>query len=107
MSDFFGDFPNRPDVPEFWQLSEVVLANDGTATEEKDGFLKVVEKIVPIHVLQYMAEQRVLIAMQKMGLPVPPPKSIMAMLMAVYMDGFAAGASYAVKYPKETNDTHS
>lgn len=102
MSDFFGDFPNRPDVPEFWHLSEIVLANDAIATEEENGFLKVVERIVPIEVLQYMAEQRVKIAMTRGGLPVPPP-SIMALLMAIYIDGFIAGAHYGVKYPKDSS----
>lgn len=102
MSDFFGDFPNRPDVPEFWHLSEIVLANDAIATEEENGFLKVVERIVPIEVLQYMAEQRVKVAIQRMGLPIPP-RGILPMLMAVYIDGFVAGANYGVKYPKDSS----
>lgn len=100
MSDFFPGPEHRPDVKEFWQLSEIVLRNDAIATEgEAEGFHRVVQEFVPMEVATYMGEQRVAIFLNGMGFPMPP-EPVLGMMVAIWMDGFCAGAKYAKEYPK-------
>ena len=107
MSDFMdGDkFPNRPDVPEFWHLSEIVLGNDAEASEKGSaGLLGVIEKIIPIEVLQYMATQRALIQMHRVFHSKYDELNVPMMMSAAWIDGFAAGAKYGQKYPKDSDN---
>jgi hypothetical protein len=83
-------FPDRPDTPEFWHLSEIVLANDANS----DGVAQVVNQIIEVRVLQYVAMNRAGKACQALGLP----DALEPMLAAAIMDGFAAGAMYERKY---------
>jgi hypothetical protein len=96
LHDIFGDHPGRPDVPEFWQMSEVLLSNDAEAEEfGEEGFRKMVEKHVPLDVLTYIAMQRALALLVRGVGPGP------ATDMALWCDGFVAGATYATRYPEK------
>lgn len=102
MSDFFGENPQRPDVPEFWHLSEVVLQMDGRC-EEPGGFDATVREVIPPEVLAYMSIQRAFRALgartQEEVARIPP--ELLAVVGSLYVDGFIAGANYRERYPKD------
>lgn len=92
-------FPNRPDHPDFWRLSEVVLQLDGAIDEAEDKeavWERVVSDIVDIPSLEYMAEQRALRAVGSAA-----PVALITKLTALYLDGFCAGAKFAAEDRKE------
>jgi hypothetical protein len=91
----------RPDHPDFWALSAIVMSNDAVAVDEMNHdeealFQKLAE--ISDEVLMYMAMQRAMRAMQHFGSgPVP------ILLMSVWTDGFTAGVQWA-KREKEEED---
>lgn len=91
-------FPDRPNVPEFWRLSEVVCGLD----EEIDTgtpLVEVTERVIPMDVLTYMAKQRV---MRVVGPLVPD--EVLITLASIYLDGFVSGANYAKVVDGEGTD---
>ena len=111
MSDpsVFGHHPDRPDVPEFWHLCDVVLQMDGKLEgpdERGDVFKETVEEIIPIEVLVYMSKQRSLRLLLPADMPEPlkmlflqtMDPELIASLAAMYVDGFIAGAKYQERY---------
>lgn len=86
-----GDkFPDRPNTPDFWRLSDTVLQQDG-ATEDTD-----IEDIVAgrcdLGSLAYMATQRASGVLGEWAHP-----DAVAKLAAVWMDGFLAGQGFESK----------
>lgn len=78
-------FPGRPDHPDFWVISEALIEMDAQADQDAP-FEDMVGWIVSPAVLAYVAFQRAL----RMSDPVIGP-------IAVWMDGFIAGARYQHK----------
>lgn len=86
--DLFGGFPNRPDHPDFWKLSNVVLWMDG-ACEDEGGFKRVMaEAGVDARSLVYMAHQRAMRAYNGTD------QATLMALTAVYLDAFLAGVHF-------------
>lgn len=93
MSDPLNDprFPDRPTHPDFWRISEVVLQNDGQATESpKRSMEDIVRDTVDPESLSYFAMQRAGTYCQAMGLP----ESLVPVLGSLWLDAFVAGARY-------------
>lgn len=84
----------RPDVPEFWEFSEILLALDA----EMSDTTGVIEKIIPVEVLRYVAWTRTNNALAMMMASGVDPRAI---LPAGWMDGFVAGARWAQRKPHE------
>lgn len=53
-------FPARPQHPDFWKLSDVILQLDSQGEAESDAFATAVGEVVDMESLQYMAYQRAL-----------------------------------------------
>jgi len=88
-----GDqFPNRPDHPDFWRLSESVLKQDGKFSEGVDPFETVMAKIVDVESVIYMAEQRANFLIDRTG--VPHSTVLQGLLMSVYLDAFTTGVGF-------------
>lgn len=92
-NEFFTGFPDRPDAPEFWKLSDVVLRNDARCSESEEGFEEVITEVIPIEVLTYMAEQRAMRVIHPLAVLIDP--ELFISLTAMFMDGFLIGANYA------------
>ena len=96
-SQFSSDDANRqrPNHPDFWKMSEVVVALDAEA--ELQGFEAVIRPIIDVEVLFYMARQRVMrctqIAMAA-GNPFAAPD-------VTWVDAFVAGVRWAEKRKAE------
>lgn len=90
MNDPLRDprFPDRPQHPDFWRMSEVVLGQDadsGAKTLEE-----VVGDLVDFPSLEYMAAQRA--AQLRRHSHLSEQAAIAA--MAAWLTGFAAGAEF-------------
>lgn len=83
-------FPKRPDHPDFWRISEVVLQHDGEAVEGKLPLEEIVKDTVDPTSLTYFAMQRAGMTCQKAGMP----ESLAPVLGSVWLDGFMAGAKF-------------
>lgn len=85
-------FPNRPDHPDFWELSKVLLANDASVNEDHKTIPEAIGDIINTESLEYHALNRTGTVMQQMHL-VPRPW-LQPLLAATWLDAFAAGARY-------------
>lgn len=82
MDDFFGTFPRRPNHPDFWKLSSVVLSLDADSDK---GYEVVVGEVIDVDSLTHCAEQRT-------GRIFGPRN--LAENVSSWMDGFMAGVRY-------------
>jgi hypothetical protein len=85
------NFPNRPDHPDFWLISQALidtdaLADSGQSTPDITG------RIVDTDSLIYAAEQRVRLIIGKGHLN--PSTRIMIAMNALWLDAFVAGTQY-------------
>jgi hypothetical protein len=79
---------SRPEHPDFWKLSEVVIQIDAMA-EQHQGFTEIVGRMIDVDSVTYMAEQR---AIRAMGPNASP--ATRALIGATWIDGFMAGINY-------------
>lgn len=92
------DLP-RPDHPDFWRLSEIVVALDRTSEEAGDGFDMAahIGEIIDPDSLVYVATQRVqhLIRSQVAG-PIDPEllDLLVVMVSSAWVEAFCVGARY-------------
>lgn len=93
LKDLFSDFPDRPDHPDFWKLSEIVLQLDGRAMEDESDFASTLASMMDPKSLCYMARQRAMRLLER-GL---------VSLTSLYIDGFAAGYRYAERKNQEAH----
>lgn len=83
-------FPDRPDHPDFWLISQALIDQDAQA-DAGQPFTDVVERIVDRDSLIYAAEQRGL--RFQAGRSKPSVAERVAM-QAAWVDAFLAGARY-------------
>lgn len=86
-------FPDRPDTPEFWRLSKVLLANDALVTEDGKTLEQAMDGVIDPAVLAYVTKHRVAKGMSETKLGWS--KEFWAMAQALWFDAFIAGVRYA------------
>lgn len=84
-------FPKRPNHPDFWRMSEIVIEMDQRTEAHPDKFEEIVGEIVDLDSLIYMATQRSLRAATLAG----APQSIMIHGTALWIDAFTVGYKFA------------
>lgn len=103
MDDVFGAMPNRPNHPDFWKLSEIILRLDGALeaappNKKQEVFAALVAKRVDPDSLSYVALNR---ALRALGITskedVAGSQKLMAICSAMYLDGFTAGCEFSAK----------
>jgi hypothetical protein len=82
-------FPNRPNHPDFWRLSDVTLRLDGAAGNGRD-LSTAADGLVDLDSLVYMAEQRCAILIRAFGLPT----SVHMPLVTAYVTSFITGIEF-------------
>jgi hypothetical protein len=91
-------FPGRPEHGDFWRLSDFVLRLDG-ATEDiagRSGYEEVLDdrlKGIDRESVVYMAQQRSLIVVSRMGLAGDEALMISTMIATGWIEGFLAARS--------------
>lgn len=94
----FGDFPDRPDHPDFWKLSDVVLQHDGL-TEDADFDIQAhLATVLDPDSLRYMLAARVKRSHDRSGAPA------LVQAQAAWLDGFMIGVAYARRHPVEETE---
>lgn len=96
MSDFrdpLNDpaFPDRPQHPDFWKLSEIILQLDGMKESSGATVADEISKEVDRDSFLYMLQNRSMMAAELFGLP--PEASLT--LAAVWMEGFIVGSRFS------------
>lgn len=87
-----GDFPGRPNHPDFWVLVDVVLQQDGKTEDPTFDMGAHLATVIDPKSLMYVAEQRsARLVNQPMTRNVPPEVTI----GAAWLDAFMAGVMYA------------
>jgi hypothetical protein len=97
MDLVFGKNPDRPNTPDLWRISEVLLKNDGAIDEAPDEdkratWLSITSAVVDVDSVRFMAEQRVLRAFG----PVTKNTNLQvrAALVSLAVDSFITGACF-------------
>jgi hypothetical protein len=101
--DVFGRRPQRPEHPDFWRLSEIVLANDGrmdaAPRREKERVWKeTTGSVIDVPSITYMATQR---AIKLLGPPTPANLAQHSAVAALYIDAFVTGAMFEQRGGKQ------
>ena len=99
LSDFFGPLAiERPNHPDFWRLSNIILqytgeveANAENPEAQQLAWTDFVGRVGDVHSLTYMATQRV---MRAFGRPTPETVTICAAAATLWLEGFYAGARF-------------
>lgn len=106
MTDPLRDprFPDRPQTPDFWRLSEVALDHDARAVETEDVG-QILAEMVDEPSLMYMAEHRLGNAFGITPVGVGP--GLFAVLMGIYYDAFAKGVDFQKRGGHRPNETGS
>lgn len=103
MNNLFGNFPQRPDHPDFWRISSILLKLDGRMdAADENGKEKVwsdnVARWVDDATLNYSAMQR---AFRPLGIRTGADLAIkgeQAVLLSVmWMEGFMIGAEFTTE----------
>lgn len=106
LRDIFGDNPNRPDNPDFWKLSEVLLKLDSgldpsdpdDEAKQRQWEARMKEVGIDTEAVSYAAvqrAQRVLGVRTRQDLAAKAPQVMM--LASVWLDAFAAGVFFERK----------
>jgi hypothetical protein len=91
-------FPQRPDHPDFWMLSRIVIDLDKRAEAPDMPFADMIAAVVDIRSVMYMASQR---ALRAAG-PVVPTRFHHGKLQAAWVDGFMTGARYQAEKDRQS-----
>jgi len=104
-NDFFGAMPNRPDHPDFWKLTNVLMRLDAgldvTSTDRDVQERQYEERLAEIGVdqrsLSYVATQRAFRALgieTRADLMDRQRLEMAIMLSSIWLDAFAAGVFF-------------
>ncbi len=85
-------FPDRPQHPDFWRLSETVLKLDGK-TQAGEEATDITALNVDVESALYMSQQRVGIMLRELGFG-DAPKSVELMMITAYMGGVVHGIEF-------------
>lgn len=108
MDDFFGENPVRPDHPDFWRISDIILTLDGRmqaahSDESKNKvYTDAVAELVDMDSIVYMGMQRAFHALgvaTKADLVEKAPQ--VSMLTTIWMEGFQVGSRFEKKGGKQ------
>lgn len=86
-------FPNRPQTPDFWRLSETALMLDGKTVEGQQHTFDTTSEFVDVVSLDYMCEVRTAIMLQELGMG-GLPDSIKVLFQAAMMGGVVHGIAF-------------
>jgi hypothetical protein len=101
--DVFGRRESRPDHPDFWRISEIILANDGRMDAASPAAKEQVWKdttsgVVDVQSVSYTATQR---AIRLLGPPTPQNIRQHSAVAALWIDGFITGAHFEQRGGKQ------
>lgn len=98
MTDPLSDprFPDRPQHPHFWALSQIALRLDGDATEGGKTVPDMLDGVVDEDSLLYLMRSRTTLAVDRAmpGAPDQLKQMLLIIAQSVYLDAFLTGYDY-------------
>lgn len=103
MDDLLHDphFPDRPNHPDYWRLSEIVLQLDAQTLVDEVSIEDQVAKDVNIDSEFYIAVGRALRFRAKMDGPIMSPTEFTAFCTALWTEGFLVGCRFQQRGGKQ------
>lgn len=108
INQFFGENPARPDHPDFWRLSDIILMLDGRMDEAQSDqekgrvYTEAVADVADMDSITYMGMQR---AFHALGIHTKADllarQSEVAILTTIWMEGFQVGVRFEKKGGKQ------
>jgi hypothetical protein len=105
LNDAFGDFPGRPDHPDFAMLSDVVLRQDGKIEDSSFDVETYIESMIDPPALRHMATQRARRMIGLLGLNPDNSARLVAAIAGTYVDAFMTGYHFHIKRLETDTDT--
>lgn len=82
-----NEFPNRPNHPDFWALSNIIIQNDNLAELSPLQVEQIIGEVIDINSLVYLASQRIT---RTKG------QEATALQVAYFTDAFLIGYKFAL-----------
>ena len=93
LNDIFGQFPGRPDHPDFARLSEIVLQQDGRSYDPDFDYGEYMARYIDPASIRHMAQQRCQRTLESLGRS-PGYEMVLAAMGAAWLDAFVAGYTF-------------
>jgi hypothetical protein len=99
-------FPKRPDHPDFWLISEVLVAQDAQADQGVQKFDDMVSRYVDLKSLQYASEQQAGMFLQQRGARklVYGSGEVEVMITAAFLTAFVHGIRFQIRKAEAQRD---
>jgi hypothetical protein len=97
LNDVFGEFPGRPDHPDFALLVDVVLQQDGKTEDKGFDIEEYMAPMIDPPSLTHMAQQRALRTVAMMGRDPRNNPKLVNVIASMYFDGFFTGYHFREK----------
>ena len=100
IEDILGKFEGRPNHPDFWTLSQLVLGMDASAKDGPIDVREMIEEVVDFDSISYMANGRAALSVNLVrdisrSTGVSPAKLFENIIPSLYVDAFILGARFA------------
>lgn len=92
-------FPNRPDHPDYWQLSEVLVTHDAEM-DTGGNFDDAVGRYIDLPSLAYAANNQAQMGMQRIGAAgkvVWDSRTVRMLMASTFISSFLAGMKYQIR----------
>lgn len=90
-----GQYPGRPNHPDFWAMSRIIIDQDRRAESHAASFEDLIAEAADVPSVAYMASQRAMRARRDLT-----SGPIEIRLASVWVDGFVAGVAFGRKKKK-------
>lgn len=105
LNDLFGNFPGRPDHPDFAMLSDVVLRQDAKTEDRSFDTETYIASMIDPPSLAHMATQRAKRMIGILGLNPDNSSPLVAAIAGAYVDAFMTGYHFHIKRLETETDT--
>lgn len=92
-------YPKRPNHPDFWLISEVLVSQDASADQRVEPFEDMVGRFVDIDSLQYAAEEQTHMMVQRAdrGKLVYTASEVKLRMVSIFMGAFVHGIRFQIR----------
>lgn len=99
-----SNFPHRPDHPDFWLLSEVMIAHDA-AMDQGDNFEDAIGRFIHLPSLVYVATGQAQVAADQYNNLVWTKENVRTIVTGAFTSAFIAGMRYQTRKNEEVERT--
>lgn len=101
IEDVFGEAPGRPDHPDFWRLSEIILQLDSAIAEGAASVIGEISSEVDLKSATYMADQHGRRCVEILGIKGDAKTLLETMFVANWYQAFIMGSRFQKRGGKQ------